>query len=75
MDEFIPTEHIGWKEMRICIQVIDTLIKAAPPRSQLRYNYIKLFKGSEIEKLLFSAGRFEEAASGYCEEAGWKPPS
>jgi hypothetical protein len=65
MDEFIPT-------LGNMIKKCDAIIKDIPP--YLRYDYAKLFSGTEIQKLLFSTREFEEAAIEYCREAGWREP-
>ena len=65
MSEFLPT-------LGNMIAEIDKIIKDIPP--YLRHDYSKLFKDSEIERLLFGTSRFEEAASEYCREAGWREP-
>ena len=66
MQEFIPT-------LGNMIKDCDAILKDVPP--YLRNDYAKLFSGTEIQKLLFSTKEFEEEASIYCEEAGWKRPS
>ena len=63
--EFIPT-------LGNMIEECNTIIRDVP--AYLRNDYAKLFKGSEIEKLLFGTSRFEEEACNYCREAGWREP-
>lgn len=63
--EFIPT-------LGNMIEECDVIIKDVPP--YLRNDYAKLFSGTEIENLLFSSKNFEEVASEYCREAGWREP-
>ena len=63
--EFIPT-------LGNMIEECNTIIRNVP--AYLRNDYDKLFKDSEIERLLFDTPDFEEAASEYCREAGWREP-
>jgi len=65
MQEFIPT-------LGNMIKECDAILKDVP--LYLRNDYAKLFSGTEIESLLFSTKNFEEAASMYCEDAGWRRP-
>ena len=64
--EFLPT-------LIFMIRETDSIIKNVP--LHLRNSYAELFANTEIEKLLFSTANFEEQASEYCREAGWKEPS
>ena len=66
VNDFIPT-------LGNCIEAIDSIIRSTPPN--FRNDYAKLFADTEIEKLLFSTARFEEQASEYCRESGWREPS
>ena len=65
-EEFIPT-------LGNMIEEMDRIIKDVPP--YLRSSYAKLFHNTEIQKLLFGTADFEEEASEYCREAGWREPS
>ncbi len=64
-NEFIPT-------LGNMIKEIDSIIKIIPP--YCRDSYAKLFAETEIQKFLFATKDFEEAASEYCREQGWKEP-
>lgn len=64
--EFIPT-------LGNMIKEIDKIIEDIP--FFLRNDYAKLFRRTEIQKLLFSTEEFKEAASDYCREVGWREPS
>jgi len=55
------------------IEECDRILRDVPPC--LRNDYAKLFSGTQIERLLFSTRNFEEAASEYCREAGWREPA
>ena len=65
MNDFIPT-------LGNMIKECDTILKDIPP--YLRNDYAKLFNRTEIQRLLFSTGDFEERACEYCREAGWREP-
>ena len=64
-EEFIPT-------LGNMIKECDAIIKDVP--SYLRNAYAELFAETEIQKLLFSTKDFEEEASKYCREMGWREP-
>ena len=64
-EEFIPT-------LGNMIKEIGRIIESEPP--YLHKDYAKLFRGTEIERLLFDTPSFEEQACRYCEETGWKQP-
>mgnify|MGYP001559047806 CR=1 FL=1 len=37
--------------------------------------YAKMFKGTLIEKVIFTGASFEEAASEHCRSIGWTEPA
>ena len=65
MGEFIPT-------LGNLISGLDAILRDEP--HYLYNDYARLFRGTEIQKLLFSSKDFEEAASDYCRKEGWAEP-
>jgi len=63
--EFIPTLGNLIKEID---KILATILKTTYP------DYAKTFKDTLIEKVIFSGVSFEESASEYCREAGWREP-
>jgi len=66
MTKFIPT-------LGNMIEEIDKILKGLPP--DCRDDYAKLFSGTLLQKVLFTSKDFEEAASEYCRDTGWREPS
>jgi len=54
------------------IQETDKILASIPKSTYP--DYAKTFKDTLIEQVIFSGGSFEEAASEYCREAGWREP-
>ena len=63
--EFIPT-------LGNLIGEIDKILNSIPKATYP--DYAKTFKDTLIERVIFSGDSFEEQASEYCREVGWKEP-
>lgn len=66
MRNFIPT-------LGNLIGEVDKILADIPKTAYP--DYAKMFKNTLIERVIFSGISFEEEATEYCREAGWREPA